>query len=90
MIDYVEHSYHGDKSLGGKIAAYMRVSVVVLVEIMNIFQLYAIASVMAGSTDLVSLVSNFIGVAVVCQCDELVASVFRIPCPDPDFYQVRM
>lgn len=89
-FEYVEEYHRGDKSLGGKIAYSMRLSVALLVELMNLCQLYAIASVMAGSTDLVSLVSDFIGVAVVCQCDELVASVLRIPCPDPDFYQVRM
>lgn len=115
MVTYVNRSYSGESGFITELACILRLVVIFLVEIMDVFQvcdkgrgggccppktrradqcrtclqLYAIGVVMAKSQDLIELVSNFIGVAVVSQCDELVASVFKIPCPDPAFYKVR-
>lgn len=49
----------------------------------------AMCGIMASSEDLKDLVSNFIGIAVVFQCDELLASVLKIPCPEPDLYKTK-
>jgi hypothetical protein len=35
-----------------------------------------------------SLISDFIGISVVYQCDELLASVIKLPNPSPGFYKV--
>ena len=48
------------------------------IEFMYVFSIYIIALIMMESTDLKSLISDFIGISVVLQCDALLAQVIKI------------
>lgn len=74
---------------GHKIDRIFSFVVSIAISAVELLQINVVGLAIAQASDTLDLVSNFISVAVANQCDELLAGVIKIPCPDPAFYDIN-
>ncbi|CAM9401534.1 unnamed protein product [Chrysoparadoxa australica] len=64
--------------------AYLMAFMVIL---LALYQMYAIGLIMSQTTNIITLISDFVGVTIVTKSDELIAEILAMEDIDPNFLQ---